>query len=264
MGPASNPPSYPSTTISSDPYQKLPLASSGYSAESQDMPPHLPTTMPSMQLSMITSEQPGHQQASGGSSQVPPIRTQYTYEGTPTALPSLSASTSNLSVPRYVDDANPRPTKSPRHPSHPSIQGSISSTESASNEYRYGAPAYGSISSASADNISPSTATHGHGQPHTYHPSAAGGASQQHETGAPSGATAGHAPPPRDYYPSAAPWTSTTGESSAPTYSNGDHRASYPYSSDQYKTAGVKSDPHAPPTPVYPGQAMNNYSWSPS
>lgn len=250
MAPASASSNYPSTTIASDPYQKLPLASSGYSAEPQEMQSHLPTSMPSMQLSMVTSDQPG-QQSTAGSTQVPPIRTQYaSYVGASAPPPSLSASAtagSSLSVPRYVDDANPRPTKSPRHPSHPSIQGSISSTDSA-NEYRYGAPTYGSISSASAD-ISPST-TH-----HATYPSS--GAS--HES-----STTSTAQPPRDYYPSSTSWATTAGESNAPTYTNGDHRPSYPYSTDSYKTSGVKSDPHAPPPPVYPGQAMSHYSWNAS
>lgn len=308
---ASNPPTYPPTTLSSDPYSKqLPLASSGYTAEPQELQSHLPTSMPSMpsmQLSLVASDQPGQQ--GGASTQVPPIRTQYAAY-TSAATPSLSASAGgpgSLSVPRYVDvDTNPRPTKSPRHPSHPSIHGSISSTDSPSNntntEYRYGAPsaaagpaAYGSISSSSGgggggadNNISPSTThPHHHGagqqqqQQQHHHHSAGGGSSGSaayhhaspgaaHEGsssgggGAPSssGSAAVQQQPPRDYYPSPASWTTTAGESSAPTYTNGDHRGSYPYSTDQYKTSGVKSDPHAPPQPVYPGQTMSHYSWN--
>lgn len=271
--------------MSSDPYSKqLPMSSSGYTAEPQELP-HLQTSMPSMQLSLVTSDQPGQQQApGGGSTQVPPIRTQYaSYVSSSAAAPSLSAASAaggSLSVPRYVDvDTNPRPTKSPRHPSHPSIHGSISSTDSPSNntntEYRYGAPsagpaAYGSISSASAgggaDNISPTTTHSHHGGQQQHHHQSAGGSAYHHSS--PSGAHESSSggstqPPPRDYYPSSASWTTTAGESSAPTYTNGDHRASYSYSTaDQYKTPGVKSDPHAPPPPVYPGQATSHYSWN--
>lgn len=290
MGPASNAPNYPSTTVSTyaSDYQKLPdyrelphaMSNSEYTAEPSEMPPHLPTTMPSVRLSMPVLT------TSPGPPEMPPIRTQYaSYVGTSAAGPSLSSASAtagggtSLSVPRYVDDSNPRPTKSPRHPSHPSIHGSISSTESAgtttnnnnaNTEYRYGAPsaggggggAYGSISSASADNISPTT-THGghHGQHHHSYPPHP---SSQHESSSSTTATSSAHQPPRDYYPSAASWTTTAGgEPSAPSYTNGDHRASYPYAADQYKTAGVKSDPHAPPAPVYPGQ-LNHYSWSTS
>ncbi|KAF3770862.1 non-self recognition 1_L protein [Cryphonectria parasitica EP155] len=258
MAPASGPSTYPATTIASDPYQKLPLSGTpGYATEAQELPSHLPTSMPSMQLSMVSSDQPGQHATAGASSQAPPIRTQYaSYVQTSTAPAPLSATataTSGLSVPRYVDDANPRPSKSPRHPSHPSIHAaSISSTES-SNEYRYGPPAYGSISSTSAE-ISPGTSQH-----HSYSTSAAAPDSGA----APSSNTA--AQPPRDYYPPSASWTTTAGESSAPTYANGEHRPSYSYSTEQYKTsAGVKNDPHAPAAPVYPGQAVGHYSWNTS
>lgn len=253
---SSGPSNYPSTTISSDPYQKLPLSgTAGFSGEPQEMQSHLPSSMASLQLPMLSSEHSGSQQP--GSSQVPPIRTQYaSYVQTSNAPPPLSAAAtagSSLSVPRYVDDANPRPSKSPRNPSHPSIHaGSISSTESA-NEYRYGAPApYGSISSASAAEISPGTTTSQH---HASYPTSTG----RHEGGASASSTE---QPPRDYYPSSNSWTTTAGESSAPTYTNGDHRSSYPYATDQYKTSGVKADPHAPPPPVYPGQGMSHYSWN--
>lgn len=279
---ASNPPNYPPTTLSSDPYSKqLPMASSGYTAEPQELQSHLPTSMPSMQLSLVTSsDQP--QQSGGASTQVPPIRTQYAAY-TSAATPSLSASSggpgSSLSVPRYVDvDTNPRPTKSPRHPSHPSIHGSISSTDSPSNntntEYRYGAStaagptAYGSMSSSSAaDNISPSSAHPHHGTSQPHHSAGAGSSSSAYRHTSPGAASSGSASaaqqqPPRDYYPSPASWTTTAGESSAPTYTNGDHRGSYPYATEQYKTSGVKSDPHAPPQPVYPGQTMSHYSWN--
>jgi hypothetical protein len=257
--PSSGATNYPATTIASDPYQKMPLSgTSAYSAEPQDMQSHMPTSMPSMQLSMVSSDQPGQhqQQPSTASHQVPPIRTQYaSYVPSSNAPPPLSVSSaanSSLSVPRYVDDGNPRPTKSPRHPSIHA--GSISSTES-SGEYRYGPP-YSAMSNNSAE-ISPQTSQHA-----SY--STTGGAG--HESSATANTQSSSAiPPPRDYFPPSTSWTTTAGESNAPTYTNGDHRSSYPYSADQYKTAGgVKSDPHAPPPPVYPGQAMSHYSWNTS
>lgn len=188
---------------------------------------------------------------------MPPIRTQYASYAQTSAPPPLSGTTtatSGLSVPRYVDDSNPRPTKTLRHPSHPSIHaGSISSTESAS-EYRYGPPAYGSISSASAE-ISPGA---------SQHPSYSTSAAAQ-DSHASTSSSSTSAQPPRDYYPSPASWTTTASESNAPTYSNGESRSSYSYSTDGYKSsAGVKPDPHGPPPPVYPGQAMSHYSWNTS
>lgn len=234
---ASGPSTYPSTTIASDPYQKLPLAGSNFSAEPSEMQSHLPTSMASVQLPMVSTDH--------SSSHVPPIRTQYAsyVQSTSGGGSSSANNTSSLSVPRYVDDANPRPTKSPRHPSHPSI-----STESS--EYRY---AYGTSSADS--NISPGTSS---SHPPTY---SSGSGAQESSTSASASSTQ----PPRDYYPSSSSWTTTAGESSAPTYTNGDHRSSYPYGTDQYKTSGsVKTDPHGPPAPVYPGQPMSHYSWNTS
>lgn len=256
MGSASGAPNYPATTISSDPYMKT-----GFTAEPQELGSHMPSSMPSMSLSMVSSEQPG-QQTGASSSQVPPIRTQYaSYVQSSTAPPPLSAAATagtSLSVPRYVDDSNPRPTKSPRNPSHPSIHASsISSTDSPS-EYRYG-PHYGSISSASAD-ISPQT----NQQSTSYSTTGSGSNSQDNNAGASASASSSTVPPSRDYFPSSTSWATSAGESNAPTYTNGDHRSSYPYGTDQYKTSGVKSEPHAPPPPVYPGQTMSHYSWNAS
>lgn len=254
MASASGAPSYPATTIASDPYLK-----SAFATDAPEIASHMPSSMPSMSLSLVSSDQAG-QQSSGPSSQVPPIRTQYaSYVQTSTAPPPLSASATSgtsLSVPRYVEDSNPRPTKSPRNPSHPSIQSSISSTDSA-NEYRYG-PHYGSISSASAD-ISPQTT-----QNASYSTTGSGSNAQDSSAGASATGSSSTVPPPRDYFPPSTPWTATSGESSAPTYTNGDHRASYSYEADQYKTPGIKSEPHAPPAPVYPGPAMSHYSWNAS
>lgn len=258
MASASGASNYPATTIASDPYLKT-----GFTAEPQEMGSHLPSSMPSMSLSMVSSEQPG-QQSSGSSSQVPPIRTQYaSYVQSSTAPPPLSASATagnSLSVPRYVDESNPRPTKSPRNPSHPSIHASSISSTDSPNEYRYGPP-YGSISSASAD-ISPQT-THNSA---SYSTTGGSGATNAQDNSASASATGPSStiPPPRDYFPSSTSWATTAGESNAPTYTNGDHRSSYPYGTDQYKTSGVKSEAHAPPAPVYPGQTMSHYSWNAS
>lgn len=260
---ASGPPSYPSTTIAPDPYQKMPLSgSSGFTAEPQEMQSHLPTTMPSMQMpTMVSSDQPGQQQHSSSSSQqVPPIRTQYaSYVQSSAAPPPLSvASTASnsLSVPRYVDDSNPRPSKSPRNPSHPSFHaGSISSTES-SNEYRYGPP-YSGLSNASSE-ISPQASQHP-----SYSTSQSTGGQESSSGGAQQPSSS--VPPPREYFPSPNSWTTTASESNPPTYTNGDHRSSYSYATDQYKpTSAIKAEPHAPLPPVYPGQAMSHYSWNTS
>lgn len=257
MAPASAPPTYPATTIASDPYQKLPLAgTTGYTAEPQDMSSHISTTMPSMQLSMVSNDQQGQHATTGTSSQVPPIRTQYaSYVQASAPPPALSAAAtaSNLSVPRYVDDSNPRPTKSPRHPSHPSIQSGTLAGGETSNEYRYGPSTYGSISSASTD-ISPGTAQH-----HSYSASAAG------PDAAVSATASATVQPQRDYYPSPASWTTTAGESNPSTYSNGEHRGSYSYSAEPYKPSGtIKTEPHAASASVYPGQTMSHYSWNAS
>lgn len=260
---ASGPPSYPSTTLAPDPYQKMPLpGSTGFAAESQEMQPHLPTTMPSMQMPMVSSDQPGQQQHSASSTQqVPPMRTQYaSYVQSSAAPPPLSVTstaTNSLSVPRYVDESNPRPSKSPRNPSHPSFHaGSISSTES-SNEYRYGPP-YSGLSNASNE-VSPQTSQHP-----SYATAQSTGGQESSGTGGASQSSSS-VPPPRDYFPSPTSWTTTAGESNPPTYTNGDHRSSYSYATDQYKPApAIKAEPHAPLPPVYPGQAMSHYSWNTS
>lgn len=260
---ASGPPSYPSTTIAPDPYQKMPLSgSTGFTAEPQEMPSHLPATMPSMQMPMVSSDQPGQQQHSASSSQqVPPIRTQYaSYVQSSAPPPPLSVSSTagtSLNVPRYVDDSNPRPSKSPRNPSHPSFHaGSISSTES-TNEYRYGPP-YSGLNNTSSE-VSPQTSQHP-----SYAAAQSTGGQDSSSSGIPQPGSS--VPPPRDYFPSPTSWTTTAGESNAPTYTNGDHRSSYSYAADQYKPASaIKPDQHAPLPPVYPGQAaIGHYSWNAS
>ena len=204
------------------------------------------TSMPSVQLSLVASDQ--QQQQS--------IRTQYaTYVQGTTAPPhlSISATTNNsLSVPRYIDESNQRPSKSPRHASHQSVHSTSSLTNTDSpNEYRFGPP-YGAINSNPND-MSPQTS-----QPPAY-----GGHAPQDNAATTTSATTTTAPPPRDYFPSSNAWTTTAGEPSAPTYTNGDHR---PYGfPDQYKTT-VKSESHPQP-PAYHSQrgsfdAMNHYSWN--
>jgi len=231
--------SYPPSTIpAADPYQKIPVSgASGYSHEPAELP--LQTSMPSMQLSLAATDQ----------QQPPPIRAQYAYvPGTsaPSQLsvttPALGSSTgsadhSALSVPRYVD-SNPRPTKSPRHGSHPST--SSLTNNDATSEYRYGPPVTTTYENSS-----------------TYGTSSAEGTS-----GAPASAGSSHAPP-RDYYPPTSSWTTTAGETSSSTvhaYHNGPGASeSRPYTyPDQYKTGhsiSVKSEHPAAPSNY-------NYSWS--
>jgi hypothetical protein len=107
--PTSGAENYPSATMG-------PLAgTASFPAESQGMP--IQSSMePPVPLSMVTND-----------SEHPPVRSQYTYMQTTTAPPQLSIQTTPLggheqamNIPRYVD--NPRPLKSPRHMSHPSIR----------------------------------------------------------------------------------------------------------------------------------------------
>ncbi|WDK12028.1 NDT80/PhoG like DNA-binding family protein [Colletotrichum graminicola] len=227
--------SYPATTMGAEPYHKLPLSGgSSFGAEPQDMP--LQTSMPSMQLSLAANEQP-------------PIRTQYAYVQSTTGPPPVSVSATAmapssdnaLSVPRYVD--NPRPTKSPRHASQPSI-GPMSHHE-ASPEYRYGS-SYGAVGNNPSDIAPPA-----------------------YKTEAPSS----HSGPARDYYPPSSSWTTTAGEpASTVAYSSSEGR---PYGfPDHYSSAGPAPTPKhehgpAPPAPGSYSSAhrgsfdgMNHYSWN--
>lgn len=237
--PSSGPGNYPATTIGADPFPKLPLTGTGtFTAEPQELP--LQTSMePSVQLGLVTTDQTQ-----------PPIRPQYTYVHSTTAPPQLPLHTAPLSghetalsIPRYVD--NPRPTKSPRHVSQPSIRSASSIANESSPEYRYGS--YASV------NASPSDVT----QPAYNAESSAGAAA-----------------PARDYYPSSGTWTTTAGEaSSSVAYTNNDGRP-YPFTQEQYKstasgTSPAKTDSSQSQAPsVYSGgprgsfDAMNQYSWS--
>ncbi|KAF6808374.1 NDT80 like DNA-binding family protein [Colletotrichum sojae] len=232
--------SYPATTMGGEPYHKVPLSGgTSFSTEPQDMP--LQTSMPSVQLSLVSHDQ-----------QQPPIRTQYAYVQSTTAPPPLSvpatavASSDNaLNVPRYVD--NPRPTKSPRHASHPSIHstGSLANNES-SPEYRYGS-SYGGVGSNPGDMSS-------------------SGYKQE--------PAASHAAPPRDYYPPSSSWTTSAGEpASTVAYTSGEGR---PYAGFPEQYAGGSAAPApkqeqggpAPPAAGYSGahrgsfDGMSHYSWN--
>ncbi|KAI1308872.1 hypothetical protein F5Y03DRAFT_383284 [Xylaria venustula] len=247
--PASAPASYPSSTIPTDPYQKLPVSAggTGYSHDPPEMP--LQTSMPSMQLSLAATDQPP-----------PPIRTQYAYVPGTSAPSQMSVSTpalgsssgadhNALSVPRYVD-SNPRPSKSPRHGSHQSVPSTSSLNNDTTSEYRYGPP-----------------------QTTTYdNPASTYGTSSTEATSASStgaGAGVAHAPS-REYYPPTSSWTTTAGETSSSTvhaYHNGAAASeSRPYTyPDQYKTShsiSVKNE-HPTASGTY-GPTLNNYSWSPT
>ncbi|KAH0432888.1 hypothetical protein CcaCcLH18_06172 [Colletotrichum camelliae] len=228
---------YPATSMAGEPYHKVPLSGgTSFSAEPQDMP--LQTSMPSVQLSLVANEQ-----------QQPPIRTQYAYVQSTTAPPPLSVSTTAmassdnaLNVPRYVD--NPRPTKSPRHASVPSIHSTGSLPNESSPEYRYGS-SYGAVGS-NASEIPPPAYKQ---EPAASHPG-----------------------PSRDYYPPASSWTTTAGEpASTVAYTSGEGR---PYAfPDQYASGGsapsTKQEGAAPPAPGSYSSAhrgsfdgMNHYSWN--
>lgn len=249
--PSSAPGNYPSSTIPADPYQKIPVSGgTGYTHEPPELP--LQTSMPSMQLSLSATDQPP-----------PPIRTQYAYVPGTSAPSQMSVSTpalgssnvgpdhSALSVPRYVD-SNPRPSKSPRHPSHQSVPSTSSlNNNDATSEYRYGPP------QTTYDNPASTYGTSG--------TEAANAAS----TGSGGGPGAAH-PPPREYYPPTSSWTTTAGESSSSTV-HSYHNPSVPSESrpytypDQYKTShsiSVKSEHPAASGPY--GSTLNNYSWSPT
>ncbi|KAG5996204.1 hypothetical protein E4U54_002640 [Claviceps lovelessii] len=169
--------------MGSDSYSKLPLSgSSGFTNEPQELPLH--TSMASSVPLPLSSSEHGQ---SG-------LRSQYNY--TTTSTPQISGSSVSLgsdnafSMPRYMD-GNPRPSKSPRHQSHPSVHSSSSIQQGEGSDYRYGS--FRGISSGVGD-VSPG----------------------------------GHPPAGRDYYPSASTWTTTAGESSSSlSYASHDAR-SYP------------------------------------
>ena len=240
-------PAYPPTTLAAEPYQRSTIPGmQNFNTEPQEV--SLQTSMPQVQLSLAAQD---HQQA--------PVRTQYaTYvhsTSAPTQLPLSAAADGSLGVPRYLDDG-PRPSKSPRHASHPSVHSAGSVTnDSASNEYRYGPP-YVGVSGNSGE------IPHQSHQPPTY-------GHAGHETPSAPPSAPAPAPPSRDYFPPSQSWTTTAGESTAPSvsYTNGEHRP-YPFP-DHYKTGqggGTKPEAHHPPPHpppgVYHGQPLNHYSWN--
>lgn len=240
--PSSGAGNYPATTMGAEAFPKMPMTgAANFTAEPQELP--LQTSMePSVPLSLVGTDQTQ-----------PPIRSQYTYVHSTTGASQVPIPTaplpsheSALSIPRYVD--NPRPSKSPRHVSHPSIRSASSIANEASPEYRYGS--YAPV------NPSPGEATQG-----GYNPEPAASA----------------APPARDYYPPATTWTTTAAEpASTVAYANHDGR-SYGFQQDQYKTTTAGSSPtikaestqgQSQGPSVYNGgprgsfDAMNQYSWS--
>ncbi|CZR39541.1 hypothetical protein FPRO06_02872 [Fusarium proliferatum] len=219
-----------------------PLAgTASFPAESQGMP--IQSSMePPVPISMVTND-----------SEHPPVRSQYTYDmQTTTGPPQLSIHTTPLgshdqamNIPRYVD--NPRPLKSPRHMSHPSIRsaGSVANTD-ASPEYRY-AP-YAPVNSSSSEVAQPS-----------YNPETSGPPSV----------------PARDYYAPAHTWTSASGEHSTNlAYASTAESRPYPFPQDEYKSTPAGSSPtktessQPQGSSVYNGaargsfDAMHQYSWN--
>lgn len=226
--------------MSSEPYHKVPMpGSTNFTSEHQEMP--LQTSMPSVQLSLAATEPQ------------PPIRTQYAYAPSSATAPSPMPGQpdNSLSVPRYVDN-NPRPSKSPRHANHESVQsaGSVANSE-APGEYRYGAPYHDSTLNSNSN-----------------HPSSEIPSPYASET---------NQPPPRDYYPPSSSWTSTAGGPHATAaYANGEARTyTFP---EPYKGGNAPAPAAAPPAPPPPkvntgtaattapvyNSGVSNYSWSAS
>lgn len=239
--PSSTAGNYPATTVGVEGFTKLPLSGAPhFTAEPQEVAQPTSLATP-VQLSPVTVDQ-----------QHPPMRPQYTY-GHPTAVAQdtsihtspVSGPEHALSIPRYIDD--PRPSKSPRHLNHPSIQSMSSMTNTeASPEYRYGPYAPVNISTSSIP------------QPN-YNPEPIGTLSTTS----------------RNYYPPAASWTTGAGEpASNLAYANTDGRPfafpQEPYKAMAENTSSVKSDPNHPPGPSSTFNegprgsydAMNQYSWS--
>lgn len=154
--PPSSAGTYPTTSIASESYPKMPVSGSPhYTAEPQEMPLQQTSSMPSVQLSLVSNDpQPSN------------IRTQYAYvQGTSAPPPQLSLPTtgdsSGLSVPRYVDNA--RPAKSPRHANHDSVHSaaSLGTSNDTPGEYRYGPTPYLGVSGTSEMGSHPHQPPHG-------------------------------------------------------------------------------------------------------
>jgi len=238
---------YPTSTLPPDPYQKLPLSGApSFTAEPQEMPALQQTSMPSVQLSLVSQD---HQQSQAPP---PPIRTQFaTYSSAPPphlSLSAPSAADNSLNVPRYVD-SNPRPSKSPRHASHQSVHsaGSISA-DTASGEYRYGpSTGYAGSSELSPGSAPPPSSAQA---PYGSAPADNGGSAS---AGSGNAASAGPAGPPRDYFPPSQSWTTTAGET--------------PTGGVAYNGAGAAGGdrwkaPGEPPSHGHSGQYGVHYAWN--
>ncbi|ROT43189.1 NDT80/PhoG like DNA-binding family protein [Sodiomyces alkalinus F11] len=230
---------YPPTTMPGEHYPKAPISSAPvFGADSQDIP--LSAGGAPVQVPMASNEAPRQPQ--------PVARTSYSYAQSTTGPPPLSLSTTTdaaASIPRYVD-TNPRPTKSPRHGSHPSINSTSSmGNNDGSSEYRYSS-SYPPVNQNTSEMPVPN-----------------------YGTDAPSGT---NPTPPREYYAPATGWTTSAGEpTSTMAYANESRSYTSP---GQYKSstavAPAKSEPLGAttgPSAVYNGpqrgsfDAMNHYSW---
>jgi hypothetical protein len=224
---------FPPTTMgappappSSDAYHKVPLSGSGnFSAEPQEMP--IPTSMPSVQLSLTSNE-----------AQTPAIRTQYAYAPPTSAAPQLSSMPSSdaLSVPRYVD-SNPRPAKSPRTAGHQSVHSAGSVTNEGSGEYRYSSSAYAEAAPSGESHASYSNPTDQNAPSRDYYP------------------------------PSNTWTTTAGEATSSVAYTNGEGRSysfPEPYKPGNAPPP-PKAEPPPPapgPSTVYGGAGLSHYSWN--
>ncbi|KAL2132313.1 hypothetical protein VTI74DRAFT_3949 [Chaetomium olivicolor] len=231
---------YTTSTLPPEPYPKMPLSGApNYTAEPQEMPMQ-PTSMPSVQLPLAAAHD-----------QQPPIRTQFaTYTSGPPQHISLSATApapsgpgpdNSLAVPRYIGDANARPSKSPRHASHQSVTSASLSNETASGEYRYGPPPPVYTPAGATEVVSPQSQ---HPSlpppPPPSAPPTGYGAPAQDAGPAAAPTTSGSAlpPPPRDYFPPSQPWTTTTGDEPQPGQAADARQYAYP------PPGGLKQEPH--------------------
>lgn len=220
---------YPPSSMPGDAYPKGHTTTHNYGSEPQEV--SLQASVPAVPLAMSSVQQPA-------------ARTSYAYpqstHAPPPPLPMPTSSEASLGVSKYIEDG--RPTKSPRHGSHPSIQSVGSVVNDGASEYRYGS-SYGPMGSHSAE-----------GQPASY--------GQEPAATLP--------PPQRDFYGSSSSWTTGAGEAASTAAYAGPGRRAYP-AADQYKTgAPGKSDNVIPPPgsgAVYTGppresiDTMNHYSW---
>lgn len=237
---------YPPTTMPGEPYSKAPISGAPVFGTDPQEVSLSSSAAPPVQVPLASAEQSRQQPPQGVA------RTPYSYAPPTTGPPPLSMSTQTdaaVNVPRYVD-TNPRPTKSPRHGSHPSITStsSIGNNNDGSSEYRYSSSYPPPVSQQNTSEMPVSN----------------------YATDTTASGT--NPTPSRDYYAPSAGWTATAGEtSSTVAYSNESRSYTSP---GQYKSsavaAPVKSEPlstSAGSSAVYNGQqrgsfdGMNHYSW---